>query len=200
MKRIFYTALAVAICSAISVNAKAQSNATEVQRNVNQQTRIEEGLKSGALSSREAARLEKQESKVNRDEARALKDGKLSVAEKAKLQAEQNKVSQNIYREKHDAQMGNANSASSKRTQAEVQRNINQQQRIEAGVKSGTLTKIETAKLERGQAHVEHKEAKAGVDGRVGMREEAGIQHAENKQSHKIYKQKHNAQTAPARP
>ena len=199
MKRIFYTTLAIAIGSAISAAAVAQTNATEVQRNVNQQTRIEDGLKSGELNTREAARLEKQESKVNRDEARALKDGKLSVAEKAKLQAEQNKVSQNIYREKHDAQMGNPNSASPKRTQAEVQRNINQQQRIEAGVKSGALTKTEVAKLERGQANVEHKEAKAGRDGHVGVREEAGIQRAENRQSNKIYKQKHDKQTAQAR-
>jgi hypothetical protein len=196
MKRILSTTLAIAIAAAISASAMAQTNASEVQRNVNQQTRIEEGLKSGELNTREAARLEKQESKVNRDEARALKDGKLTAAEKAKLQAEQNKVSQDIYREKHDAQKGNANSASSQRMQADVQRNINQQERIKAGVKSGELTKKETAKLERGQARVEHKEAVAGRDGHVGAREQARIQNAENNQSKKIYEQKHDAQVA----
>lgn len=194
MKNIFSATLAIALGTAISASAMAQTSATEVGRNVNQQQRIEQGLKSGELNSREAARLEGQESKVNRDEARALKDGNLSVAEKARLQAEQNKVSQDIYREKHNAQKGNPDSASSKRTQADVQRNINQQQRIEAGVKSGELTKKETAKLERGQAHVEHKEAKAGRNGHVSAREEAGIQHAEDKQSANIYKQKHNNQ------
>ena len=75
-----------------------------------------------------------------------------------------------------------------------MQRNINQQQRIEASVKSGELTKKETAKLERGQAHVEHKEAKAGRNGHVSAREQADIQHAEDKQSANIYKQKHNNQ------
>lgn len=196
MKRIFSTTLAIALGAAISASALAQTNASEVQRNVNQQTRIEEGLKSGELNTREAARLEKQESKINRDEARALQDGKLSAAEKAKLQAEQNKVSQDIYREKHDAQKGNPNSASSQRMQADVQRNINQQERIKAGVKSGELTKKETANLERGQARVEHKQAVAGRDGHVGAHEEARIQNAENNQSKKIYKQKHDAQVA----
>jgi hypothetical protein len=196
MKRILSTTLAIAIGAAISASAMAQTNASEVQRNLNQQTRIEEGLKSGELNTREAARLEKQESKINRDQARALQDGKLTAAEKAKLQAEQNKVSQDIYREKHDAQKGNPNSASSQRMQADVQRNINQQERIKAGVASGELTKKETAKLERGQARVEHKEAVAGRDGHVGAREEARIQNAEDNQSQRIYKQKHDAQVA----
>ncbi|TMH99296.1 MAG: hypothetical protein E6H43_14400, partial [Betaproteobacteria bacterium] len=42
-----------------------------VQRDVNQQERIEQGLKSGQLTTREAARLEGEEAKVERDQARA---------------------------------------------------------------------------------------------------------------------------------
>src|SRR6266513_966785 len=111
-----------------------------VQRDVNQQERIEQGLKSGQLTTREAARLEREEAKVERDQARALRDGTLSPAEKVRLAREQNKVSRDIYREKHDAQTGNRSSASSQRMQADVQRNANQQSRIEQGVKSGSLT------------------------------------------------------------
>src|SRR4051812_7655909 len=70
-----------------------------VQRDVNQQQRIEQGLQSGALNTREAARLEKQESAVQRDQARALKDGTLTPQEKARLTAEQNRVSRNIANE-----------------------------------------------------------------------------------------------------
>jgi hypothetical protein len=194
MKRILFTTLAIVVSAAISASAIAQTTASETQRNINQQTRIEEGLKSGELNTREAARLEQQQSKVNRDQARALQDGKLTAEEKAKIQAEQNKVSQNIKQEKSDAQKGNPNSASSQRVQADVQRNINQQERIKAGVKSGELTKKETAKLQRGQARVEHKQSVAGRDGHVGAREEVKIQSAENDQSKKIYKQKHDAQ------
>src|SRR5256714_9804017 len=138
-----------------------------VQRDVNQQERIEQGLKSGQLTTREASRLEREEAKVERDQARALRDGTLSPAEQARLAREQNKVSRDIYREKHDAQTGDPNSASSQRMQADVQRNINQQQRIEQGVQSGSLTTREAGKLERGQANVDRREARAGADGQV---------------------------------
>jgi len=87
-----------------------------VQRDVNQQERIEQGLKSGQLTTREAARLEREEAKVERDQARALRDGTLSPAEKARLAREQNKVSRDIYREKHDAQTGDPSSPSSQRS------------------------------------------------------------------------------------
>jgi hypothetical protein len=103
-------------------------------------------------------------------------------------------VSRDIHREKHDAQTGDPASASSQRMQADVQRNVNQQKRIEHGVQSGNLTKHEAAKLERGQSRVERREARAGADGHVGPHEEQRIQTAENRQSNRIYRQKHDAQ------
>jgi hypothetical protein len=172
----------------------AQSSAGEVQRDVNQQQRIEQGLKSGQLNTREAAKLEKEESRVNRMEANAMKDGKLSPQEKRRIEGEQNKVSGDIYREKHDAQTGNPNSASSQRMQADVQRDVNQQRRIEQGVQSGQLSNKEVGKLERGQAKVNRAEARAGADGHVGANEQQRIQHAENKQSQKIHHEKHDQQ------
>ena len=185
-------AAAVALASA---GAFAQTTAaTTTQRDVNQQTRIENGLKDGSLTTREAAKLEKEESRVDHMQAKALKDGKLSDAERAKLNAAQNKVSADIKAERHDAQTGNPNSASSKRMQADVQRNINQQKRVEAGVQNGSLTNHEVAKLERGQAHVDRKEAAAARDGHVGAAEERGIQRSENRQSRKIHRQKTDAQ------
>src|SRR5262249_56531272 len=123
-----------------------------VQRDVNQQQRIEQGLKSGQLTTGEAARLESEQSRIQRDQSRALQDGKLSPAEKARLQREQNQASRDINRLENNAVKGDPNSASSKRMQADVQRNINQQQRIEQGVKSGQLTNREAGRLERGQA------------------------------------------------
>ena len=124
-----------------------------------------------------------------------MQDGKLTPAEKARLAREQNRVSRDIYREKHDAQTGNPNSASSQRMQADVQRNINQQERIEQGVKSGSLTTREAAKLERGQARDSRLEARAGADGKVGPREQRRIQKSENRESRKIRREKHDAQT-----
>jgi hypothetical protein len=188
------TAIALAIGTLFSVTAFAQSTGSEVQRDINQQQRIEQGLQSGQLTTREAAKLEREESKVEKMESNALKDGNLSPREKARIQRAQNNVSRDIYREKHDAQTGNPNSASSQRMQADVQRNINQQKRIEQGIRSGELTNHEVAKLERGQARVNRKEARAGADGHVGALEQHNIQAAENRQSGRIYREKHDRQ------
>jgi hypothetical protein len=181
-------ALSLAFCGA------AFAQAGTVQRDANQQSRIEQGLKSGSLNTREAARLENEEARVERDQARAMQDGKLTPAEKARLSREQNRVSRDIYREKHDAQTGNPNSASSQRMQADVQRNINQQNRIEQGVKSGSLNTREAGRLEGGQARDSRLEARAGADGHVGKNEQRRIQKNENQESRRIHREKHDAQ------
>lgn len=176
--------------------AFAQSTpATSAQRDVNQSQRIEQGLKSGELNTREAARLQHQEAHVDKMQANALKDGQVTAAEKAKLNAAQNKVSRDIHAQKHDAQKGNPQSASSKRMQADVQRDINQEKRIESGLQSGALTNREAARLERGQARATHAQAVAGRDGHVSAAEQAGVRHVQNRQSKRIHRQKHDAQT-----
>ena len=187
--------VAAAVFSLACVAAFAQTNTAEtVQRDVNQQTRIEQGLQSGSLNTREAARLEKEQAQVDRLQAKSLKDGKLSAAERARLDAAQDKSSRDIYAAKHNGVSGNPGSASSQRMQADVQRNINQDKRIEAGVQNGSLNNREVAKLERGQAKVSRKEAVAGRDGHVSAAEQQRVQATENRQSKRIFKQKHDAQ------
>jgi hypothetical protein len=78
--------------------------------------------------------------------------------------------------------------------QADVQRNVNQQQRVEQGVQSGSLTTREAGQLERGQANVDRREARAGADGNVSAKEQQRVQSAENRQSKKIYREKHDRQ------
>ena len=186
------TLIAATVGSLFAGMAFAQTTATEVQRDVNQQNRIEQGLKSGQLNTREAGKLEHEEAGVERMETKALKDGTLSDAEKARINAAQNKVSNDIYREKHDAQVGNPNSASSQRMQADVQRDASQQKRIEQGVQSGQLTNHETARLERGQARDNRLQARAARDGHVGAGEQQRLQANENHQSKRIWRKKHN--------
>ena len=188
------TLIAAALSLACAGAFAQTTTASTVQRDVNQQTRIESGLKDGALSTGEAAKLEKEEAHVDRLQARDLKDGKLSTAERAQLNAAQNKVSRDIAADKHNAVTGNPNSTSSKRMQADVARNVNQEKRIEAGVKSGALTNREVSKLERGQAHVDSKEALAGRNGHISKAEQTGIQRAENHQSKRIHREKTDAQ------
>ena len=187
--------LAALAALALAGGVQAQTTGTEVQRNLKQQERVEQGLQSGQLNTREAAKLESGEAKVNRMESNAMKDGTLSPAEKARIQKAQNAESARIYNQKHDAQTGNPNSASSQRMQADVQRNVNQQARIKQGVSTGNLTTAETGKLEHGQAKVSRKEAAAGANGHVGPYEQARVQHAENVQSARVHAKKHNATT-----
>ena len=138
-----YPAMAAALGLAFCGSVLAQAGT--IQRDVNQQQRIEQGLRSGELTTRETARLER----------------------------ERNSASRDIYREKHDARKGDPSSVSSRRMQADVQRNVNQQRRIEQGVRSSEVTNREAARLERGQARV---------------------QKAENRESRKIHREKHDAQ------
>ncbi len=177
-----------------TASAFAQTTAAStVQRDVNQQTRIEAGLQDGSLNTREAGKLEKEESRVDQLQAKDLKDGKLSPRERAQLRRAQNKTSQDIQAARTNGVQGNPESKSSERMQADVQRNVNQETRVEQGVQSGTLTNREVGTLERGQSRVDRTEARAARDGHVGKLEQAGVQHKEGNQSEDIFVKKHNA-------
>ena len=76
------------------------------------------------------------------------------------------------------------------------QRQANQERRIEAGEKSGQLNQREAARLEKGQARVQKMENKATADGKVTAKERARIEKAQNKESRRIYREKHDKQTA----
>jgi hypothetical protein len=182
------------VAAAVSTVSMAQTAAVtnDVQRDVNQQQRIENGLKSGTLTTREASGLEKQEAKIDRMESNAMKNGSVSPREQASIQRAENRVSQDISRDTHNGQVGNPASASSQRMQADVQRNINQQERIRNGVQNGSLTNREAAGLERGQARVDNREARAGRNGHVGAGEQGRIMGAEDRASGNIYREKHN--------
>jgi len=165
------------------------------QRDVNQQQRVEQGLQSGQLSTKEAGSLERQEQHVDNMQAHDMKNGPMTAEEQRKLDAAQNHVSNDIYADKHNGVTGNPNSASSQRMQADVQRNVNQQQRIQKGMDNGSLTNHEAGSLEKGQAHVNGREANAAANGHVGAREQGGIQRSQNRQSGRIYRKKHNGVT-----
>jgi hypothetical protein len=197
-RRIVYQIATVSLSLLISNAAFAQSATapnpiqTYTQRDINQQQRIENGLKDGSLNTREAARLERREARIERLEVDAAKDGNVSKQEAERISRAQNGASREIFQERHDAQQGNPKSASSERMQADVQRNINQESRIQQGVQSGSLTNRESAALERGQARVASAEARAGRDGHVGPHEQAHVQRMENNQSARIFNRKHN--------
>lgn len=74
------------------------------------------------------------------------------------------------------------------------QREANQSARIDQGITSGQLTQRETARLRAGQSHVQSLEDKAKADGTVTSQERARISHAQDVQSARVYRQKHDRQ------
>ncbi len=74
------------------------------RREARQEKRIEQGVKSGQLTDKEAARLEKREEHLKAQEAKAKADGVVTPQERAKLEREANRDSRAITREKHDRQ------------------------------------------------------------------------------------------------
>ena len=89
----------------IGGNAYAQNATPRVrQRQVNQQQRINEGVRSGELTKREAVRMEALQAKIQHDKKVAKSDGVVTPDERTKLNREQNVASRKIYRQKHDAQ------------------------------------------------------------------------------------------------
>ena len=187
--------IVTAALAAMPFATLAQDAASIVDRNGDQQRRIEQGLRTGDLSVQEAARLEREAARVNQIESRALRDGMLTDAERARIDRAQDHLGRDIARERHDAERGDPNSPSSRRMQADVQRNIYQQERIEQGLRSGQLTNREAARLEHGQARIYGMEARAAADGHVSGHEQRRIQQAENVQSRRIYQERHDQQT-----
>lgn len=74
-------------------------------RSASLQSRINQGAASGQLTGPEAARLQHQENRLNRELARDRRDGGgLSMHERAKIQRQENRLSRHVAVQKHDAQ------------------------------------------------------------------------------------------------
>lgn len=73
-------------------------------------------------------------------------------------------------------------------------RQANQAARIEQGKASGELTPREAARLQRGQRQVQGMENRAMADGKVTGAERARIENAQDAQSARIARQKHDRQ------
>jgi Skp family chaperone for outer membrane proteins len=102
------TTLAAIIFTAFALPALAQTPAPATagvdKRQAAQQQRIDQGVKSGELTNKEAARMEKGQERVQKMEDKAKADGKVTAKEREHLQKAQNTESKKIYKEKHDRQ------------------------------------------------------------------------------------------------
>lgn len=74
-------------------------------RQRDQQQRIRQGVRSGELTRREARRLEGEQARIYRNEARARHSGgEFTARERLRIQRQLNHSSRDIYRQKHDRQ------------------------------------------------------------------------------------------------
>ena len=100
MKLVSLAALAAAMV--LPVAAQAATPRVD-QREADQQARIQQGVQSGQLTSREATHLEKGQAHVQTMEDQAKADGKVTPKERARLTRAQDKQSRKIYHRKHNA-------------------------------------------------------------------------------------------------
>jgi hypothetical protein len=165
-------------------------------REANQDQRIANGLRSGQMTSGEAARAERTQSNIDQQvhNDREANGGKLTGAERQQINGEQNQASRQIYDEKHNANTVKPNEVDD--------REANQQQRTANGLRSGEMTSGEAARTNQNQANVAqqvHNERTAN-GGALTEKEKKQANKAENKNSKQIYNEKHNdKKTKPAK-
>lgn len=98
----FSTLMVIAVSLLSTMPLKAWAEGPIKTREDNQQDRIAQGIKSGSLTSGEAAHLEKGEQRLEQNREKALADGKLSRKEKVRLEREANRESRQIHNAKHN--------------------------------------------------------------------------------------------------
>ena len=99
------TATALTLGAILSTAALAQADTGFERRDAVNVQRIEQGIRTGQLTPREAARLQRKQARIERMEAQARRDGHISRDERQRIELAQNELSRQIHFEKHDGQV-----------------------------------------------------------------------------------------------
>jgi hypothetical protein len=158
-------------------------------REANQDQRISNGLKTGQMTSGEAARADRTQANIDRQvhNDRAANGGTLTGQEKQQISGEQNAASRQIYNEKHNSNTIAPNAVDN--------REANQQQRVANGLRSGQETSGEAARANKRQAGVDQEvhNDRVANGGALTAQQRAQVNHQQNKNSQQVYAEKHNA-------
>ncbi len=100
-KKLMGTALSALMLVSVAGSAMA---APWNHRDHQQQYQINQGVRSGQLTHREAINLRRNEHHINQYERAARRDGHISTAEARRIHKMENRQSHKIYQEKHDGQ------------------------------------------------------------------------------------------------
>ena len=103
MKR--FVSLLLTVVFALGLSIVSMANTPYINRRQHrEQRRIYNGIRSGELTRREAARLEAEQFRIRAYERRAKRDGDLTRRERYRLDHMLDRGSRNIYRQTHDRQ------------------------------------------------------------------------------------------------
>ncbi len=176
-----------------SADRSAGSHYNPNTREANQDQRIANGLRSGQMTSGEAAKAEHTQSKIDQQvhNDRAANGGKLTGQEKQQINGEQNAASRQIYNEKHNGNTVKPNEVDN--------REANQQQRTANGLRSGQMTSGEAARTNQNQSRVAqqvHNERTAN-GGALNQQQRQQANREQNQNSRQIHNENHNQNTAP---
>lgn len=171
----------------LAAPALAEENLID-QRRANEERRIANGLRDGSLTPREAARLQREQTRISREEQRFLSDGHLSPRERRHLLRDEHRTSRHTWRERHDRQ---GNMAPTPYLDRRLE---NEQRRIDAGVADRSLTNREARRLQRAEDRIRVEEERFKSDGKFTPRERQKVVRDENRLSRQIYRQRHDAQ------
>lgn len=104
MYGIFRAFLVCMLVAPLLASAEDAATPKADQRQSSQTQRIQQGVQSGTLTDKEAARLEKGQARVQKIEDKIKSDGVVTKQERARLQHAENVESRHIRRQKHDRQ------------------------------------------------------------------------------------------------
>jgi hypothetical protein len=162
-------------------------------REANQDQRIANGLRSGQMTSGEAARAERTQSKIDQQvhNDRVANGGTLTNQEKQQVNREQNGASRQIYNDNHNSKTIAPNAVDN--------REANQQQRVAQGLRSGQETSGEAARSNANQSRVAQQvhNDRVANGGALNQQQKGQVNKEQNANSRQIYKQKHNNATVP---
>ena len=98
-----YLILVIITLGVLSVVTSAQEKTPVInKREVKQNQRIREGVKTGQLTKREAKYLHQEQKEIRNSKRSAKQDGKVTKGERKMIKAEQNQANKDIYRLKHN--------------------------------------------------------------------------------------------------
>jgi polyhydroxyalkanoate synthesis regulator phasin len=176
------------------------------QRQANQQKRIDEGVKSGELTQKEAARLRADQERIQRMEDKARADGKVDKREARQIERAQDRESKDIARQRSDNQRAvpaqtpppphDGRRDGHKAGSRIDQRQAEQQRRIDEGVRRGELTPNEATRLRNEQARIQRMEDKARADGKLNPEERRRIDRELDQLDQAIMRERNDRQRA----